>query len=123
MLQQHFLSFKADCIKSIPLCWTIQDDCLIWPTGGSGEYSVKSGYKILCEDEDSGAILSLDRSEQDLFWKRIWRLRLPNKIKLFLWQVCSNASPTKENLKRRKILDDAKCSACLSAQESIFHTI
>ena len=123
MLQQHFFSFKADRIKSIPLCWKIQDDCLIWLTGGSGEYSVKSGYKILCEDEDSGAILSSDRSEQDLFWKRIWRLRLPNKIKLFLWQVCSNASPTKENLKRRKILDHAKCSACLSAQESIFHTI
>ena len=31
--------------------------------------------------------------------------------------------PTKENLKRRKILDDAKCSACLSAQETTFHAI
>ena len=85
MLQQHFLSFEADRIKSIPLCWTIHDDCLIWPAGGSGEYSVKSGYKILCEDEDSGAASSSDRSEQDLFWKCIWRIHLPNKIKLFLW--------------------------------------
>ena len=70
MLQQHFLSFEADRIKSIPLCWTIQEDCLIWPAGGSGEYSVKSGYKILCKNEDSGATSSSDRSEQDLFWKR-----------------------------------------------------
>ena len=85
MLQQYFLSFEADHIKSIPLCWTLQDDCLIWPAGGNGEYLVKSGYKILCEDEDSGAVSSSDRSKQDLFWKRIWRLRLPNKIKLFLW--------------------------------------
>ena len=84
MLQQHFLSFKADRIKTIPLCWTIQNDCLIWLAGGSGEYSVKMGYKLLCEDEDSRAALSSDRSEQDLFWKRIWRLRVPNKIKLFL---------------------------------------
>ena len=37
--------------------------------------------------------------------------------------MCSNALPTKENLKRRKVLDDAKCSACLSAQESTFHAI
>ena len=22
MLQQHFLSFEANCIKTIPLCWT-----------------------------------------------------------------------------------------------------
>ena len=123
MLQQYFLSFKADRVKSIPLCWTVQDDCLIWPAGGNGEYSVKSGYKILCEDKDSGAASSSDRSEQDLFWKRIWRLCLPNKIKLFLWQVCSNALPTKENLKRSNVLDDAKCCACLSAQESTFHAI
>ena len=70
MLQQHFLSFEADRIKSIPLCWTIQEDCLIWRAGGSGEYSVKSGYKILCKNEDLGATSSSDRSEQDLFWKR-----------------------------------------------------
>ena len=80
-------------------------------------------YKILREDKDSSAASSSDRSEQDLFSKRIWRLCVPNKIKLFLWRVCSNALPTKENLKRRKILDNAKCSACLLAQESTFHAI
>ena len=62
MLQQHFLSFEADRIKSIPLCWTIQEDCLIWPVGGSGEYSVKSGYKILCKNEDLGATVRTGRS-------------------------------------------------------------
>ena len=31
--------------------------------------------------------------------------------------------PTKENLKKRKVLDDAKCSACLLAQENTLHAI
>ena len=123
LIQQNFLSFEADRIKTIPLCWTEQSDRLLWPFCGNGEYSVKSGYKLLCEDEDWGAASSSDRSEQALFWKRIWRLRVPNKIKLFLWRACSNALPIKENLKRRKILDDAKCSACLTEQESTFHAI
>ena len=52
MLQQHFLSFEADRIKTIPLCWTVQSDRLLWPFCGNGEYSVKTGYKLLCEDED-----------------------------------------------------------------------
>ena len=102
------------------LCWAVQKDCLIWPACNSGEYSVKTGYKLLCEEENSSVALSSDRLKQDLFWKRIWKQRIPNKIKLFLWQVCSNALPTKENLKKRKILDDAKCSACHSTQESTF---
>nr|POE54017.1 lectin 1 [Quercus suber] len=123
MIRQNFLSFEAERIQAIPLCWTDQKDCLIWPACCSGEYSVKTGYKLLCEEVDSSAASSSDGSEQSLFWKRIWRLRVPNKIKLFLWRVCSNALPTKENLKRRKILDDAKCCACLSAQESTFHAI
>ena len=62
MLQHYFLSFEADRIKSIPLCWTLHDDCLIWPAGGNGEYSVKSGYKILCKNEDLGATVRTGRS-------------------------------------------------------------
>ena len=63
MLQQHFLSFEADRIKTIPLCWTVQKDCLIWLGCGNGEYSVKTGYKLLCEEDDPSAASSLDRSK------------------------------------------------------------
>ena len=60
---------------------------------------------------------------QKKFWNRIWKLRVPNKIKTFLWQACSEALPTKENLKKRKNLEDTRCSACLTVQESTFHAI
>ncbi|XP_075670450.1 uncharacterized protein LOC142640263 [Castanea sativa] len=93
MLQQHFLSFEAN------------------------------RYKLLCEEENASDASSSDSLKQDIFWRCIWKLCILNKIKLFLWRACSNALPTKENLKRRKILDDAKCSACLSAQENTFHAI
>ena len=123
LLHQHFLSFEANSIKAIPLCWTNQNNCLMWPTCKNGEYSVKTGCQILCKVENISAASSSDTSNQEQFWKRIWKLCIPNKIKIFLWRVCSNALPSKENLKKKKILDDAKCSACLSVQENTFHAI
>ena len=50
---------------------------------------------------------SSDTSNQKTFWNCIWKLRVPNKIKTFLWRVCSEALPTKENLRKRKIIDNA----------------
>ncbi|XP_065619595.1 putative ribonuclease H protein At1g65750 [Quercus suber] len=123
MVDQNFLSFEANRIKAIPLCWTDQCDRIIWPDSPDGEYSVKAGYQKLCEEADASNASSSDPTHQKSFWKKVWKLQFPNKIKNFLWRVCSNALPTKENLKKRKIIEDARCSACLSEQESTFHAI
>ena len=66
---------------------------------------------------------SSDTSNQKTFWNHIWKLRVPNKIKTFLWRVCSEALPTKENLRKRKILDSIECSLCQAGQELTFHAI
>jgi len=36
----------------------------------------------------------------------LWSLQVPRALKMFLWKVCHNALPTKENLYRRKITKD-----------------
>ncbi|XP_075653997.1 uncharacterized protein LOC142624352 [Castanea sativa] len=120
---QNFLVFEVDWIKAIPLCWTDQYDRIIWPDNPDGEYSIKAGYQKLCEEANVSNASSSDPSHQKSFWKKIWKLHVPNKIKNFLWRICSNALPTKENLKKRRIIEDARCSACLSEQESTFHSI
>ena len=48
-IDRHFYPPDAKLIKSLPLCSTPQPDILIWPKEKSGNYSVKSGYKLLCE--------------------------------------------------------------------------
>nr|POF14797.1 hypothetical protein CFP56_33006 [Quercus suber] len=52
LLHQHFFTFEAQRIMAIPLCITNQRDVIIWPGCPNGEYSVKSGYKQLCEEEN-----------------------------------------------------------------------
>ena len=98
---------------------TQQKDVLLWPNCPDGEYTVKLGYKQLCEDENSAAASMSDGSLQQSFWK----IQVPYKIKVFLWWVCLDALPTKVNLKKRKVLEDDRCFICLSAQETTFHAI
>ena len=80
LIDQHFLWFEAQWIKAIPLYVSRQVDSLIWPRCKNGEYSLKTGYQQLCEDEGSGDASSSLTSYQKKFWNHIWKLRVPNKI-------------------------------------------
>ena len=55
------------------------------------------------------------------FWRRIWRLHLPNKMKSFAWRVCHNIIPMKANLKRRKLIKESLCEACGLEEEISGH--
>ena len=60
---------------------------LLVPRKKNGIYSVKSGYKMLCEEvrreEASGSI----RSGGSGLWKGIWKLKVSGKLKHFLWKA------------------------------------
>ncbi|KAK6125469.1 hypothetical protein DH2020_040802 [Rehmannia glutinosa] len=52
------------------------------------QYTVRSGYKILVKsiiDEQLGIEWS---------WGKIWKLKIPAKVKFFLWRACRNCLPT-----------------------------
>ena len=89
---------EANLIKSLPLCSIPQPDTLVWRSKKSGCYSMKSGYKFLCE------LLIPDTNRPQVsdsmknFWKSIWKLKVLGKIKHFLWKACTNSLPIKENL-------------------------
>jgi hypothetical protein len=42
-------------------------------------------------------------SEDNPFWKRIWKLAIPPKVKVFWWWVMHNFVPVKANLMERHI--------------------
>ncbi|XP_065628784.1 uncharacterized protein LOC112036084 [Quercus suber] len=76
---------------------------------------VRSAYKLALEMEmvhngNSGKA-SNNRSNK-LFWKTIWRLNVPNKVKSFAWRVSKNIISTKANLSHRKVIDNPTYEAC-----------
>ena len=42
---------------------------------------------------------------------------------MFTWRACSRALPTKENLKKRKVVDSSVCDQCGSLNEDEVHAI
>lgn len=105
-----FLHLEAVKIKSIPLCVTNQADCMIWPRCRDGIYSVKTSYQLLCKMDSLNRASGSDMASKSAFWRRLWKVKVSNKIKIFLWLACSEALLTRSNLLQRKVIDDPTCS-------------
>ena len=58
-IRNNFLPFEAKQIKYIPLGLTIQLDILYWPGSRDGSYSVSTGYKWLCVEENKDVASTL----------------------------------------------------------------
>jgi hypothetical protein len=56
-------------------------------------------------------------------WRQIWKLKLPNAEKNFLWRACHDILPTQEKLFRRKISVDPLCPLCGLVTETSFHVL
>ena len=56
-------------------------------------------------------------------WMALWRFRILNKIKVFGWRACNEILPTKLNLSKRRIIDDAMCPICMRFSESAIHAL
>lgn len=97
-------------IEGSPDHWT-------WLASGDGLYTVNSAYLFL-----QGS-LSL---EQDQALSDVWRSLAPSKVKAFAWRVLLDRIASKENLIKRKVLDDqgqAQCSLCNGHLESTWHLL
>lgn len=123
LIDRCFHPPDARLIKSLPLSFIPQPDTVVWNLEKSGSYSIKSDYKSLCEMHNRDMNHPQVSKSQKGFWRHIWKLEVPGKIKQFLWQACTNSLPTMENLRKHKILEETECSCCVGAVESIVHAL
>ena len=123
LLEQLFFPYDAEAIQSIPLSHNPGPDVIIWPHTRDGVYSVRSAYHLLQQEELSLRPSSSNGEAQKALWKKVWSLRLPPKVKSFLWRACSESLPTKLNLWKRKVLRSAWCERCEEAVEDTIHAI
>ncbi|KAI8012959.1 hypothetical protein LOK49_LG05G03122 [Camellia lanceoleosa] len=99
------------------------EDSLVWHHSPRGIYEVRSGYRVAVEAKQSAALSGASSSlllPKD-FWKVIWSIPVPPKIRNFWWRVCCNKLASKENLFRRRCSDSQQCPICNASRESIEH--
>ena len=118
LVESLFLPHEAQQIKAIPLCMLPQADCLYWSAEKNGVYSVKFGYKLLCEEGRRDATSGLSREGMAALWSKIWKLKVPRKILHFLWKACNDCLPTKVNL-----VDESHCELCGKQPEDTKHAL
>ena len=118
-----FIPSEAQLIKSILVCLSAQRNFLVWPHSRTGMYQVHSEYHLLCELHGNEMASSLDIDGQRKFWNSLWKLNIPNKVKIFLWRACTDSIPTMLNLCKRKIVPSSACNHCHVGEESVLHAL
>jgi hypothetical protein len=61
--------------------------------------------------------------KESVIWKQLWSAQVPNAAKNFFWRACHNLLPTKDNLLRRKVVDDPNCPICKREPETVLHAL
>lgn len=82
-------------------------DTVTWKLDNKGHFSVRSLYLQL----KAGCMVG---------YRFLWQLKLPLKIKIFLWLMLKNSILTKDNLLRRGWAGCEQCHFCL-AKETVDH--
>ena len=109
-----FNTCSTQAIISIPLPSRPRPDKLIWIPESKGCFSVKSAYKELIPNPPV-------QVQSDVNWSKIWKIRGPERLKMFLWRVAVNTLPTWENLMCCMDIPDPSYVLCNQGVESAIH--
>ena len=125
ILQQIFLPQDVETICSIPISVRNAEDTVIWHFHPRGEFTVNSAYKaeMNWREQVEKSEGSNSEGNQQWMWKQFWKVKIPEKIKIFGWRVIRDILPTRSNLSKRKIPILNSCPGCDEVPESIFHSL
>ncbi|XP_074306059.1 uncharacterized protein LOC141641287 [Silene latifolia] len=121
LLDELFLPFEKDRIRNIRLCESSPTDDWCWDPSKDGEYTVKSAYHLLFDQGEHEEQSEFARDKW--LWNTIWRTPVLPRVKLFIWQLCHDALPTRNNIGRRLGLSDVECPFCSNMMETCLHML
>jgi hypothetical protein len=127
-LRRVFVPVDVEVILQIPLCTKKINDFWAWGEDRRGKFSVSSVYRMLfnmkCQRENlldgRGGTSSIQQEMKD--WTSLWNIKVPSKLKNFIWRLCNESVPTAEVLHHRHMATSSSCSFC-SAEDSWKHAL
>jgi hypothetical protein len=121
-----FFAPDADAIIGIPLRHNGGEDFLAWAHEKSGIYSVRSAYRAIVTKGQADDMARSDAppsSSTTDVWKRLWKLCVIPKVRVFWWRVLRGILPDYGTLTRRHVRADSTCGICKAKSESMFHAL
>ncbi|XP_074305989.1 uncharacterized protein LOC141641217 [Silene latifolia] len=117
---QLLLPFEVDRVKNLRISPNRQRDIWFWGRERDGMYTVRSAYKMLAGEVGDMASSS-DWERSRWLWNRMWKVSVWPRVKLFFWQMCSEALATRANIAARIGGEFSMCPFCSSCIESSLH--
>ncbi|XP_075504360.1 uncharacterized protein LOC142541783 [Primulina tabacum] len=108
-------------ILTIPLSQSQKEDFRFWAYDPKAKYSVRDGYKVAIGFFDSPPSCSGNHSIE--WWRFIWSLSIPPKVRIFWWRVMQNIIPTEQNLRAHHVPVLGECPLCRHLCDSTVHAL
>jgi hypothetical protein len=86
-----------------------EEEAIIWQFASSGRYSMQSVYAVVN-----------DRGIKQVHTPVVWKIFVPPRLHIFLWLLANNKVLTRDNLSKRRELNDVSCLFC-TEDESVHH--
>jgi hypothetical protein len=124
VLNEVFTKTGVDAICAINLPNVATHDSMVWKHTPSGHLSVRSAYHLAFSLKTNQDLIGSSSKEANRrVWKKLWQLRIPNKVKIHLWRACMDALPSRQCLSRRHLISDPLCPVCQSDSETVTHAL
>ncbi|XP_062028303.1 uncharacterized protein LOC133744174 [Rosa rugosa] len=114
-IRRLFPMEEAEAILHIPL-----SSRLVWKFERNGVFSVRTAYRY--SFSTSPCRRPFDLMVNGGFWKKLWKVLIPNAAKIFIWRVCHNILPSLERLASKSVeLESQVCKLCGQGVETTLH--
>jgi hypothetical protein len=112
-----FDSFSAQAVLNTRISTEIAPTFL-WTPSTSGKFSVSSAYSFITGSSTNTSISPI----WPQFWNSIWKLKLNDRLRLFLWKIAWNILPTTEQLGHLfNVHLDFSCPLCKIVEDFLYH--
>jgi hypothetical protein len=118
LLHEAFLPMDYEIIENIPLSTRRQTVFWAWHYDRKGVFSVRSAYKLLVQTRENqtawldGTASSSNIKEEEKSWTDLWKVKVPSKLKVFLWRLARQSLPTADVFNHRNMATHSTCVVC-----------
>lgn len=116
LVRECFLEEDAKAILAVSISQRNVADKVVWTGSSNGRYSAKSGYHYWFQLH-----FGEDNVPQSVGWKRVCHLKIPQKVKVFIWRFCRNVIPVRKRLSAKGVRVPITCPMCMSDIEHMSH--
>jgi hypothetical protein len=127
LLHDLFGAVDVQRILQIPLHRQGFDDFIAWSATTHGRYTVRSGYYLQWQHQFGASANQLalpGSSATNPVWKIIWQMKIPSKVKIFMWHSLHGILPLKSIIIYNHHIGTAGgCPICNQGPEDINHLL